>query len=83
MEFDNPNAIANLRSGFEVKDSQGKQIAVQDNSSSVPAEEKTFFQYVKLALPADVAPGEYTIRVWGQPEGEQNVSASTLTFKVK
>jgi hypothetical protein len=83
MEFDNPSGIANLRSGFEVKDSQGKQIAVQDNSSSVPAEEKTFFQYVKLALPADVAPGEYTIRVWGQPEGEQNVSASTLTFKVK
>ncbi len=83
MEFDNPNAIANLRSGFEVKDSQGKQIAVQDNSSSVPAEEKTFFQYVKLALPTDVAPGEYTIRVWGQPEGEQAVSASTLTFKVK
>lgn len=83
MEFDNPNATANLRSGFEVKDSQGKQIAVQDNSSSVPTEEKTFFQYVKLALPADIAPGEYTIRVWGQPEGEQAVSASTLTFKVK
>ena len=83
MEFDNPNAITNLRSGFEVTDSLGKQIAVQDNSSNVPAEEKTFFQYVKLALPADVAPGEYTIRVWGQPEGEQNVSASTLTFKVK
>lgn len=83
MEFDNPNAIANLRSGFEVKDSQGKQIAVQDNSSSVPVNEKTFFQYVKLALPTDVAPGEYTIRVWGQPEGEQAVSASTLTFKVK
>lgn len=83
MEFDNPSAITNLRSGFEVKDSQGKQIAVQDNSSNVPAEEKTFFQYVKLALPADVAPGEYTIRVWGQPEGEQAVSASTLTFKVK
>ena len=83
MEFDNPNAIKNLRSGFEVKDSQGKQITSQDNSSNVPAEEKTFFQYVKLALPADVASGEYTIRVWGQPEGEQNVSASTLTFKVK
>ena len=83
MEFDNPSAITNLRSGFEVKDSQGKQITSQDNSSNVPAEEKTFFQYVKLALPADVAPGEYTIRVWGQPEGEQNVSASTLTFKVK
>ena len=83
MEFDNPNAIKNLRSGFEVKDSQGKQIAVQDNSSNVPAEEKMFFQYVKLALPTDVTPGEYTIRVWGQPEGEQNESASTLTFKVK
>ncbi len=83
MEFDNPNAITNLRSGFEVKDSQGKQIAVQDNSSSVPAKEKTFFQYVKLVLPTDVAPGEYTIRVWGQPEGEQAVSASTLSFKVK
>lgn len=82
MEFDNPNATANLRSGFEVKDSQGKQIAVQDNASNVPREEKTFFQYVKLALPTDVAPGEYTIRVWGQPEGEQAVSASTLTFKV-
>lgn len=83
MEFDNPDAITNLQSGFEVKDSQGKQIASQDNSSNVPAKEKTFFQYVKLALPTDVAPGEYTIRVWGQPEGEQNVSASTLTFKVK
>ena len=82
MEFDNPSGIANLRSGFEVKDRLGKQIAVQDNSSNVPAEEKTFFQYVKLALPTDVAPGEYTIRVWGQPEGEQAVSASTLTFKV-
>ena len=82
MEFDNPNAIANLRSGFEVKDSQGKQITSQDNSSNVPPEEKTFFQYVKLALPTDVAPGEYTIRVWGQPEGEQNVSASTLSFTV-
>lgn len=82
MEFDNPSGITNLRSGFEVKDSQGKQIAVQDNSSSVPANEKTFFQYVKLALPTDVAPGEYTIRVWGQPEGDQAVSASTLTFKV-
>ena len=83
MEFDNPNAIANLHSGFEVKDSQGKQIASQDNSSSVPAEEKTFFQYVKLALPADVAPGEYTIRVWGQPENDQTVSSSTLLFRVK
>lgn len=83
MEFDNPNAITNLRSGFEVKDSQGKQITSQDNSSNVPKDEKTFFQYVKLALPTDVAPGEYTIRVWGQPEGEQAVSASTLTFKVK
>ena len=83
MEFDNPNGVANLRSGFEVKDSQGKQITSQDNSSSVPREEKTFFQYVKLALPTDVAPGEYTIRVWGQPEGEQNVSASTLKFHVK
>ncbi len=82
MEFDNPNAITNLRSGFEVKDSQGKQITSQDNSSNVPAEEKTFFQYVKLALPADIAPGEYTIRVWGLPEGEQNESAATLTFKV-
>lgn len=82
MEFDNPSGVTNLRSGFEVKDSQGKQIAVQDNSSDVPTQEKTFFQYVKLALPTDVAPGEYTIRVWGQPEGEQAVSASTLTFKV-
>lgn len=83
MEFENPNNAAAIKSGFEVLDSSGAQVLSQGNQSDAPTGEKLFFQYVKLALPTDIAPGNYTIRVWGRPANTQTISSSNISFQVK